>query len=253
MAGRTVNKYTRVYVDGYDLSGYSRTIGPLAQTYEEANVTADMGDSIKRYLSNIATISIGTLNGVFDNDAAGLYYLLHSAGVSRNVLVALGMRAAPVAGDEVFMGRFAQADYTASDDAGAKVASATFDNWDGGNLPPIDRPWGTLLHPNSTETAANTAAGYACYATAATTYGGIIMAHVTAASGIVSASLSIDHSTNNSSWANLASTVTAVTGYPQLVLCYIPVGTQINQYVRWQMTLTGTSMTFAMGFVRGLR
>jgi len=35
--GRTVLKYTRVYVSGYDLSGYARNIGPLDTMFAEGN------------------------------------------------------------------------------------------------------------------------------------------------------------------------------------------------------------------------
>ena len=60
--GRTKHKWERVYVDGYDLSGYGRTIGPLSWAYDEADLTAHMSDTVKGYLPNNANVNLGTFN-----------------------------------------------------------------------------------------------------------------------------------------------------------------------------------------------
>ena len=36
--GRTVNKFIRCYVDGYDVSGYARSVGALVETYVAQNL-----------------------------------------------------------------------------------------------------------------------------------------------------------------------------------------------------------------------
>ena len=69
MTGRTVQKHYRVYADGYNLSGMARTIGPIGVTYDEADLTAYMGDTVKGYLRNHAQSDLGALNAVFDNTA----------------------------------------------------------------------------------------------------------------------------------------------------------------------------------------
>ena len=69
MAGRTLPRFTRVYIDGYDMSGYARTIGPLGWEFEEIDLTAQMGDAVKGALPGQATISPGTLNVVFETDS----------------------------------------------------------------------------------------------------------------------------------------------------------------------------------------
>lgn len=46
--GRTKEKYRRVYIDGYDMSGFGRTIGPLEWKYDEADLTAHMSDTVDR-------------------------------------------------------------------------------------------------------------------------------------------------------------------------------------------------------------
>ena len=69
--GRTVPKWVRVYMDGYDLSGYSRTIGPLKHEYEEADLTAQMSDAVMGVMPNLPSISPGknrvSINGAMSS------------------------------------------------------------------------------------------------------------------------------------------------------------------------------------------
>jgi len=77
--GRTAARWTRVYVDGYDVSGMARTIGPLDSVYDEAEMTA-MADGVKTYLPNHPHVNVGTLNTVFDNTATSGIHALASGG-----------------------------------------------------------------------------------------------------------------------------------------------------------------------------
>ena len=107
MAGRIRIQDYRFYEEGYDLSGYSRNVGPLEWVYDEADLTAHMSDTVKGYLPNHANINIGTLNAVFDNtDTTGLHALMSTAGVAKTVLIPIGTRTAPVDGDVCFGGTF---------------------------------------------------------------------------------------------------------------------------------------------------
>ena len=45
--GRTVSKWVRCYVDGRNLSGYGRTIGPLTWDYDLADLTCQMSDAVR--------------------------------------------------------------------------------------------------------------------------------------------------------------------------------------------------------------
>lgn len=131
--GQTKHKHWRVYVNGYDLSGYSRSIGPLSVEYDEADLTAHMGDSVKGYLPNTGHVSPGTLNAVFDNTATtGLYALTQStAGTQRNVMVPIGVRGAPADGDPVFCGQFYQNAFQVTNDGGAVTATIPYSGWAG--------------------------------------------------------------------------------------------------------------------------
>ena len=62
--GRTVgSKYTRVYVDGYDMSGYTRSVGELAHGFNAGDIAA-LDDSVVGALPGQANISIGDINQV---------------------------------------------------------------------------------------------------------------------------------------------------------------------------------------------
>lgn len=99
-----------------------------------------------------------------------------------------------------------------------------------GNGTSVDR--GTSLSPGP---VANTSGG------------AVASLHVSAYTGLTSAALKIQHSTDNSSWADLASftSVTAV-GWQRLTVAN---GTQINRYIRAATDVTGTgSITYLMAF-----
>ena len=55
MAGRTAPQWTRVYMDGYDLSGYARTIGPLSASYDPVDVTV-MSDTVNSWVDRKSVV-----------------------------------------------------------------------------------------------------------------------------------------------------------------------------------------------------
>jgi len=115
MTGRTVSKHSRVYIDGYDMSEYTVSIGALTWTFitsEKASLT----DEVKNSLPCHAEISPNTLSGFLDNTTNGLHELLNGGTGTRTVMIPIGMRAAPVEGDPVFAGQFEQLDYMSSGD-----------------------------------------------------------------------------------------------------------------------------------------
>lgn len=253
--GRTKQKYTRVYVDGYDLSGYGRTIGPLELTYDEADMTVIMSDTVKGYLRNQSHVNCGTLNAVFDNTATtGLHALAGTAGDQRDVLAAIGIRGSPAAGDPCFGGSFIQGAYQVTNDGGAVTATIPYLGHDVtvNNLYSI--PWGILLHANGAETGANSSAGYDNPTGGATTYGGWFMYHILASSGAGhTATLSVDDSANNSTWLALSGattgSITVTAGVSGLV--FLGNTATVRQYLRWQLALgTATSVTFVSAFFR---
>jgi len=251
--GRTAPKWLRIYGNGYDLSGYSRTFGPLVHVYDEADLTT-IADAAKGFLPDKVNVGIGELNGVFDNTAtSGLHVLANAGNSVWDMMVAIGIRAVPAQGDPTYTGKFLQTDYTAAEDGGAVVANVPFGMWDGGDLPAYDEVWGVLLHANSAVTAVNTAIGVD--GLAATTAGGYMMYQVTAGNG--TATLKVQHAAVNvdGSFADLGGATTGSINCAVVsagIVNTTLITTAVSQFLRWQIVLgTATTVTFLLSFVRG--
>jgi len=251
--GRTVDKWTRVYINGYDVSGYSRNIGPLTLEHEEADLTA-MADAVRGFLANHSTVNVGTLNANFDNTATvGVHTVLNNAGGDFNVLVAKGIQAAPAAGDPAFGGVFKMGQYGVVEDAGAMTVTMPFMGWsDTASTLLYASPWGQILHANSAATAANSSTGIDNYTGGATTKGGLFIYHVTAGNG--TATLSVDDSADNSSFSALSGATSGSIDCSSVQYGIVALGNSatVKQYLRWQIALgTATTVTFVSAFCRG--
>lgn len=249
--GRTVNRWTRVYIDGYDLSCNARTIGPLKVEFDTPDLTT-LCDGVMGVLPNQAHISPGELNGVMDNTATtGIQAVLSTAGTYRDVMIPIGIRAAPAAGDPVFMGSFEQLSYQATDDGGAVVVNIPFGEYDVQRVGNYTKPWGLLLHSLSAATAANSATADVDNG-AATTAGGWLMYQVTAGDG--TATISIDDSANDSDWLALSGATSGELDCSSVQHGIVALGVTatVRRYLRWQISLnSANTVTFALAFVRG--
>lgn len=249
--GRTVKKWVRVYVDGYNMSGYTRDIGPLATVFDEAVLTC-LADPAVGVLPGHVQLSLGTLNGVFDNTAtSGLHVVANSAGVKRTVTTAIGVRAAPAQGDAVFCGQWVQGAYQGAEDGGAVTATLPFENWasDASTLL-YSRAWGRLLHASGAETAANSATGGVDTAASAS-FGGFFVYHVLAGDG--TATLSVDDSADDSTYNALSGATSGAIDCSTPTSGLIALGrtATVRRYLRWQLALdTASTVTFVSAFVK---
>lgn len=252
--GRTTQRWARFYMGGYDVSGFSRSIGLLDWTFDEANLTA-LADAAKGYLPAGCEITPTMLNGNFDNTpTSSIHAIASAAGLSWVTSAALGMNAEPAQGDPVFCGRFQQAGYQAAEDGGAMVVSVPFAGSDASNPIGYDVPWGVLLHAKGAETAANTAIGVD--GGAASLLGGYLVYHVFAGDG--TATISVDKSTTTNLNASFSALSGATSGSidcstPTSGIIALSNTATVGQFLRWQLALgTATTVTFALTFVRGI-
>jgi len=256
MSGRTTLKNYRIYVDGRDMSGYSRSFGPLACTFEEG-----MDDSIDKDVKAVtlgnATVGMGTLNGIYDNTASvGIHAHLQTAGVERTVLIGIGIQTPPVNNDIAFMGTFNQTGYEVGASDNPITVSIPFANTHFGadNLY-YARPWGVLLWALAAQTAANSSAGLDQLAQ--TTLGGYMCYQITAAAGggNMTATIKVQDASINTdgNFGDLISSgvINCVGGGVSGIVQLAPTAT-VKQFVRPQILLgTATSVTVALAFVRG--
>lgn len=250
--GRTVQKWSKVYVDGYDLTGYSRTFGPLKWSFGEADATT-LGDAVKNCLPNQTMITPTVINAVLDNTASASHDRLNSQG-TRVIMLPIGIRAAPAQGDPVFVGQFLQNNFdTQPTDNSAVMITASFPNWavEGATLL-YANPWGWLLHAKGAETAVNTAVGIDDNNATASTKGGYMAYQLFSSNGTINLKVQDAGTNSDGSFSDLVATgliTAAVT--PAAGLVALSNTATVNKYLRWQLTLgTATTATFAIGFVR---
>lgn len=256
-SGRTIaSKWNRVYMDGLDMSGYARSIGPLSWEYAETDLRA-MSDAAAGGLPGIATIGLGTLSAVFDNTATvGLHAIASGAGAKRLVTVARGVRAAPVAGDPCFTSYAVQKNYMAEDDAGASFVRIDFGPTDVTEFANYTKPWGTVIHALGSETAVNAAAGVDDRG-AATALGGYMVYHITSITGAGTVTLTVEEASTNTD-VNFGALTDATSGAIATASApigdIVPVATDaaVKRYLRPQIAFGGsaTACTFMMAFVR---
>jgi len=252
--GRTLNRYSRVYVDGYDLSGHTRSIGPLACTFQEGNDDPLTADVIGTWLGQ-ATISCGTINAMFDNTlVTGMHPILKTPPAKRSVMIPIGIRAAPAQGDPVFCGQFNQSDYMTDPGAAPSALTIKFSPSaaDATTLAYAD-PWGILLHANSYTSDLNAANGIDLIA--ATSDGGYMAYQVFSASGAGHTANIIveDGLTAGGAYTTIVSTgVIDVGTAPIAGIVAMATTASVRQFIRWQVAWgTATNITFALAFVRG--
>jgi hypothetical protein len=251
-----------VYIDGYDLSGVARTIGPLESTFDEAETTA-LADTVKTYLPNHPNLNVGTLNAIFDTTSViGTAAVANVTGTKRVVSVAKGIRAAPAIGDPVFCGEFMQSAYNVVGEGGVFV-NIPFAGWAADATQrayPV--AWGQLLHTNVSAAAANASGtGVLSHTGAATAFGGDMVYHITAATvgAGVTATIKVQHSPDevNANYVDLGGCTTGVIDVSTApiagVLRTTTNITTVDKYLRWQIVLgTATTVTFVLGFMRGI-
>ena len=252
--GRTVgSKYTRIYIDGYDMSGYTRSVGNLEWGFN-ANSVITLTDEVTGAYPGQCSIGIGDVNTVMDNTATtGPHAVFASdSDAVRDVMIPVGIRAVPAEGDPVFCAQVAQNSYNTNVADEVITVNIDLGTWDErGDSKAYPYPWGHLIHANGAETGVNTGT-YDYAVDAATTKGGYMMYQVFPES-TGTCTFKIQDSTGGA-WSDLVSsgvlTLTETTGQSAIV----PLGCTgtVNKNLRWQIDL-GTAMTatFALAFVRG--
>ena len=249
---RTHLKHVRVYMDGYDLSGYERSVGAMSQVFDVAPESA-MSDGVQNIVMGRAAIGMPSFNGFLDNDAAGAFALSNASNGTRNVLVAIGTNAAPAAGNPIFAWKFEQVGYSVEPGGGFVAANILFGDASYASPLTYSTPWGVLLHASGAETAANTGTGVDDFG-AQTTKGGIFVYQLLSSDGSVTlkaqdASSNLDASFADLSGATSGSINASVT--PQSGMVALSTTATVKRYLRWQISLgTATTATFVCGFIR---
>ena len=235
---KTSGLNVRLYVAGNDLSGDANSLSAVGYTSNLYDTPTLDSDAMKRIIGNVdGTLSV---SGWFDNRTGGIHptFTSNSGKVptaDQNVLIPLGS----AVGDPCYGLVSKETDYSIdrSDGGPISVASSFATN---GYAP----AFGVMLtaHDDSVGSAAS---GTAVDNGASSSNGGIgFVQGFSLTSGTVVTK--IQHSTNNSSWTDLA-TFTSITGPTSEI---VEVSGTVNRYIRYNLSGTFSTLSFAMGFSR---
>lgn len=252
---RTHPKYQRIYVNGYDLSGQTRSLGTLGNTYQDAPDAA-LSDGVDNVVLGRASVQCGPLNAFLDPKAAGttgLHELFSAFGGPWYIMAVLGTPGGPSAGDPAFMAVMEQGEYTGQPVDGMFPVNIAFPGPSSQGPLAYSSPFGVLVAPSAARTATNAGNTPNVNNGAATTKGGIFWYHLLSSDGTVT--LSLDDSANGTSWTALSGatsgSITAAVS-PKYGQVSLATTATVRQYLRWQATLgTANTFTAVFGFIRG--
>lgn len=247
---RTVGRWTRFYASGYDLSGDVMDVGALAWDHPVEEV-AGLNWEVNGGLPDAPVIGVGPLNTILNAQASAALHNVLATQATYEVMVPVGMRAAPAAGVPVFAGCFEQLAYRSA--PGRSMTTITLDFAHSALAgQAYGKPWGVLLHAAGNETAVNSAAGVD--GLAATSAGGYMAYQVFAGAGSGSVVVKVQDSADNNSWADLSGATVSLahTAIPAGGRVQIGTTATVRRYLRWQIVFTGmTGVNFALAFMRG--
>ena len=230
------------------------TARSAAGTYEEI-FTA--GAVVFRFYS-----PSGGFTGTLDNVSIQEYVAggLRSDHGTRNLMVSIGINAAPVMGDHVFAWKFEQSVQTVEQGSGFVALTSTFGGAAFDAPLTYKRPWGRLLLPKTDLTAAggvNAAAGVDDIA-GASSLGGMLVYHLLTSNGTLALKVE-DAVTSNldASFADSTLDTVATTGMinasitPKHGMIALATNRAVRRYIRYQVEWgTATTATATVAFIR---
>lgn len=250
---RTHNKHIRVYMDGVDLSGYSRSVGSLGWTFD-AEPDASITDAGKNILMGRGDVAMGPINAFLDNDTAGLFILANASKGTRNIMIPIGANTAPAQGDWFYAWEFEQVSYMTEQGSGFVGVNVTMGGASYASLLTYKRPWGILLHAKAAETAVNSAIGVDDIGATSTTNGGIFVYHLFTSNGTVTLKAQDAATNTNPSFSDITGATSGsvdATSAPKFDMVALSTTATIRRYLRWQLVFgTATTATFAVGLIR---
>lgn len=248
--GKTHTRHCRFVANGHNLSGDMQTLGGFGVTTDNLDVSS-WEDEMRQSLGGRGDVAM-SLTALFNETAsatgpvrAGTHEAL-AAATSVYASIFIGIRAAPVIGNASGAALFEQGTYTVSADSGPVMVNADFRT--SALLAQSSYLWGVALAVGAEVTA--TGQGGSVDNGALSTGGYIAFLHLTQTAAAMASNnwtFVIEHGTNDSTWADLAtftangSTITAERKEAS--------GT-VNRYVRFKYTRTAGTARPWVTFIR---
>jgi len=255
--GKTHGRHCRILVDGTNLSGDARTLGNCGVEYDDADVTG-WDDSVRQYLSGMGVVMFGPLQAVLDNSTfaaadytdAGSHTELSSVEDYYASLF-VGVRTAPVVGNDVFSARVEQLSYTTDIGDEAVLVNANFQAY-GGTTPIYKDVWGKALAAGTKITASTDYDHIDSGASSSS--GAIATLHLTAPSNVLTAEdweILVEHSATGDFSGEEATLMTFTADGSALTAERQTSSGTVNRYVRATATkTTGAGIRPWIAFIR---
>lgn len=234
-------KSTIVLHNEYDLSSYFNDAS-TSRSVETAETTA-FGNSAKTYITGLQDGTI-SLSGMFDGGANAIdQEMTDIIGSNDGGILTIAVSGSLAIGQRVISALGELTSYEVSAPVGDVVAANAEFQVDGGVGNAIS------LHALSAETA--TGNGTSHDGAASSANGGVAQLHVTANTMNNNMVFKVQHSSDNSTWADLATFTTVATTVKTAERVTVASGTTVNRYLRGTWTASGTgSVTFHINFAR---
>jgi hypothetical protein len=233
-------KNTVVLFNATNMSGFLKEAS-TSNSVETADVTA-FGASAKAYIVGLKDGTV-SLTGMFDGTAGATDPIFQAAlGGSTGVLSVFPSGSS--IGSRGITAAFHETSYNLSSPVGDVVSASAEVQATGG----VDGA--VSLHALGAETSTGTTTSHD--GAASSSNGGSAVLHVTANDRDDSTTIKIQHSADNSTWADLATfsvVSTSSTTYEQVIVAS---GSTVNRYLRASHTLAGSSgsITYQASFAR---
>lgn len=241
-----LEKYARIFVDGYNLSGDARTFSSVGSAYGEVDMTG-WSNTQRQWLSDKHLMAgIEGFQAHFNDTAdSGSFDNLKDSEAGKEVALLFGGNAEPENGDPMYMLAAAQMAANITFDNQASIINATFradvvdyNEW----------PWGFVLHPETNISI--TTNSDPINNGGATANGWHAMLHIVEADAGGEWTIKIRHSTDDVSYGDLGTFVLdgTVIGSEHIG----GTGT-VNQYVEAEITkVSGVDITPVITFARNI-
>lgn len=244
----------RFYINGYDGSGSVPALGTWGVSFDTSPEAA-LSMEIKSVFKGFGNFTAGPVNTFLAPGVAGDMHALFSVGDYFNLLAVFGTPGGPNVGDPICAMTMEQGEYKAEPGDGFFGANVAFPAASQRGSLAYAACWGVLLHPDRSETAANTAIATIDNG-AATTHGGLFVYHLLSSDGTVT--LSADDSATNANNAAFAALSGATSGSidasvtPKSGIIALGTTATIRRYPRFQVAFgTATTARWICGLIRG--
>lgn len=232
-------KNAAVVHGAYNLSTYLND-GSVSQDAETAETTS-FGNSAKTYISGLKDATVSA-SGMFDGSANAVDEVLQATVGSDTLAPVLFAPEGVTTGNRCYILMAKTTSYEVSSPVGDVVAVSFDAQADGG----AD---GGIVVLNATQTTSTNGASQDNAVSSAN--GGMAQVHVTANTMNANTVFKLQHSANNSTWADLVTFTTVATTVTTSERSLVATGTTVNRYLRATSTMSGTgSITFTIAFAR---